>query len=261
MPSPPALARHLARALSRTHASRLSLTTSHAPFPPNTPPTCPSTHPNTPPTCPSTHPNTPPTCPSTHPISHAPFPPPPPAGQVSQGSAYILRIKGVRSEHGEASLGVRVRNEAVGDVIAEGCRRFWGGAAGWDDPDVVPGGRWGVGNGGVQGQGRLSLGGEGYGGGNGKEGGSEGDEHADADSIEIEWVAQECRAVARSSRTSSLSLSPSLPLERSLSPLPTLPLARAGARFTSTKAERAWQHLPQPRRCGSASLHPNGRAS
>jgi len=94
---------------------------------------------------------------------------------VEPGCSYIFRITGIRSEGGHAILGVRVRSELVGDTIVEASRRFWGGAAGWDDPDILSADV------------KMALHKEGM-------GGVVEEEDADSDSIQVEFVATETLA-------------------------------------------------------------------
>ena len=49
--------------------------------------------------------------------------------ELEASATYVFRIKGIRSEKGQATLGLRVRSERGGCLIADASeRRFWGGA-------------------------------------------------------------------------------------------------------------------------------------
>ena len=78
---------------------------------------------------------------------------------------------------------MRARSQSVGDVIVETSGRFWGGSAGWDDPDVVKVGQ-------VEGEsmGKAAAG-EHCGG--GAENDDKDETGADLDMLEVSFVAAE----------------------------------------------------------------------
>ena len=80
-----------------------------------------------------------------------------------------------------------MRSESVGDILVEGSRKFWGGAAGWDDPDILICSRSSADEKGGPGNGREEAGGGGE-----EAGGDRLDEApADVDALEVEFVAEE----------------------------------------------------------------------
>mmetsp|Transcript_25647 Transcript_25647/g.40204 ORF Transcript_25647/g.40204 Transcript_25647/m.40204 type:complete len:409 (+) Transcript_25647:298-1524(+) len=56
---------------------------------------------------------------------------------VQAKKRYLLRVQGIKSECGDAVVGITIRSTAVGDVLAQEHQRFWGGASGWDDPEPL----------------------------------------------------------------------------------------------------------------------------